>query len=153
MYTAPLDASTTQDSTGIDLRIRVVDTYGNASDMIVAPAFTVGPWSNRGTSNVGEDNGVPSVFALHQNFPNPFNPSTTIRYSVPGFEGQGSGTNEVRLMVYDLLGREVALLANEGKAAGEYEVTFDGAGLSSGVYFYRLTAGTSTSTRKMLLVR
>ena len=150
MYTAPLTAATQMDSCGIDIRIRFVDTYGNASDMVVSPALRIGTWINDGTNDVREETGVPSAFALHQNYPNPFNPGTTIRYSVPG---QGTGSKDVRLTVHDLLGREVALLDTDQKTVGDHEVKFDAAGLSSGVYFYRLTAGSSAATRKMLLLR
>jgi hypothetical protein len=86
------------------------------------------------------------AFALVQNYPNPFNPSTTIEFEVPSLEFVG-------LKVYDVLGREVATLVNEKKAAGTYEVTFDASHLPSGVYFYRLEAGSFVQTRKMLLVR
>jgi hypothetical protein len=89
---------------------------------------------------------IPRGFFLAQNYPNPFNPSTTIRYELPK-----SGI--VRLGVYDILGREVSLLVNEMKEAGSYRVEFDGSGLSSGVYFYRLTASDFVQTRKLLLVR
>jgi hypothetical protein len=69
---------------------------------------------------------------LNQNYPNPFNPSTTIKYELPK-------SSMVRLNVYDILGREVSMLVNDRKNAGSYQVKFDGAGLSSGVYFYRLS--------------
>jgi hypothetical protein len=89
---------------------------------------------------------VPDHFALEQNFPNPFNPSTEIRYSVAKSEF-------TTLKVYDLLGREVAALVSELKEPGTYTARFDAAGLGSGVYYYRLTAGSNTETHKMLLVR
>ncbi len=89
---------------------------------------------------------VPAAFALEQNYPNPFNPSTTIRFQL-----QAAG--DVRLAVYDLLGREVAVLVNERKSPGSYQVKFVAAGQSSGVYFYRLTTGNFVQTHKMLLVR
>jgi len=89
---------------------------------------------------------IPIDFALHQNYPNPFNPSTTINYGLPN-------ASEVRLAVYDLLGREVSVLVNGRKDAGVHEVRFDGSGLSSGVYLYRLTAGSFVQTRKMIVVR
>jgi hypothetical protein len=94
-----------------------------------------------------------SGFRLDQNFPNPFNPTTTIRYNVLGVRGQGSGVSDVRLVVYDILGREVAILVNEKKSPGSYEVRFDAAGLSSGVHIYRLTSGQNVETRKMVLIR
>ena len=64
-----------------------------------------------------------------------------------------SGVSEVKLVVCDLLGREVAVLVNERKAPGNYEVRFDAAGLASGVYFYRLTAGSFVQTKKMIVVK
>jgi photosystem II stability/assembly factor-like uncharacterized protein len=89
---------------------------------------------------------APGLFLLEQNYPNPFNPSTMIKYELPK-------SAVVRLSVYDLLGREVSILANEKREAGVYEVKFDALNLSSGVYFYRITAGTFVQTRKMLLLR
>ncbi len=83
---------------------------------------------------------------LEQNYPNPFNPRTGIRYQVPG-------VCEVKSAVFDLLGREVAVLVNEKKPPGTYEVSFNGSGLASGMYFYRLTAGSSIQTRAMMLVK
>jgi predicted GH43/DUF377 family glycosyl hydrolase len=110
-----------------------------------------------------EENGIPQEFVLSQNYPNPFNPTTVIKYTVGGTRGQGPGTIKIRLVVYDLLGREVAVLVNEKKAPGHYEVTFsakggsasggDASGLASGVYLYRLTAGQFIQTLKMLVVK
>jgi hypothetical protein len=103
---------------------------------------------------------IPSEFALEQNYPNPFNPSTEISYEIAGVtdhlpaSGQagGSGTSNVKLIVYDLLGREVAVLVNERKAPGRYTVIFDASGLTSGVYFYRLHAGDFVATKKFSLI-
>jgi hypothetical protein len=88
----------------------------------------------------------PRSVQLLQNYPNPFNPATLIRYEVPE-------PGPVRLVVYDLLGREMRVLVNERAESGRYEVTFDGSQLPSGVYCYRLQAGGATITRKMLMVR
>jgi len=96
---------------------------------------------------------LPGEFSLSQNYPNPFNPLTIIKYTVGGTRVSGLRTSNTRLVVYDLLGREVAVLVNEVKAAGNYEVSFDGGGLASGVYYYRLTTGTFVQTRKMILLR
>jgi hypothetical protein len=96
---------------------------------------------------------LPAAFELEQNFPNPFNPSTSIRYAVGGTGDQGPGASKIRLVVYDLLGREVKVLVDEKKAPGIYEVKFDGAGLSSGVYFYRLAAGDFMATKKLILLK
>jgi len=84
-------------------------------------------------------NNSPASFVLSQNYPNPFNPTTVINYTIGGVRDQGSGVTDVRLGVYDLLGREVAVLVNEWKAAGSYEVVFDAADLASGVYLCRLS--------------
>jgi hypothetical protein len=90
--------------------------------------------------------GMPMSYALNQNYPNPFNPTTVVRYELPAASG-------VKLVIYDLLGREVVVLVNEKKAPGSYEVKFDAAGLASGVYLYRLTAGNFVQTHKMILMR
>jgi hypothetical protein len=89
---------------------------------------------------------LPTAFKLEQNYPNPFNPSTRIKYQV-------SSISHVSLMVYDVLGNEIATLVNEEKEAGFHSVDFSGSELPSGVYFYKLTAGNFISTRKMLLLK
>ena len=95
---------------------------------------------------VKPEGGFPVQFAMYQNYPNPFNPSTTIKYEL-------SRTSDVRLSVFDLLGREVSVLVNERSEAGVHEVKFDRSNLASGVYFYRLQAGNFVQTRKLLLLR
>ena len=89
---------------------------------------------------------VPTQFVLDQNYPNPFNPATRIRYALPTSE-------PVRLAIYDVLGREVAVLVDRQQAAGLYEVTFEADGLPSGLYFYRLQAGRFSSIRQMSLIK
>ena len=76
---------------------------------------------------------MPLTFDLSQNYPNPFNPSTVIKHTIADVRSQKSDVKGVKLVVYDLLGREVAVLVNEKKAPGSYEVTFDGRGLASGL--------------------
>ena len=88
---------------------------------------------------------IPSAEGLEQNYPNPFNPATVIRYRVPV-------ASNVRVAVYDLLGREVSVLVNERQAPGTHEIGFDATGLVSGVYLYRLTAGDFAQTRKMVVL-
>ena len=85
-------------------------------------------------------------FELEQNYPNPFNPSTTIKYSVPE-------KSDVLIRVYDILGEEVASLVNTTQEAGSYEVNFDASNLASGMYIYRLNAGTVSLTKKMMLLK
>jgi len=100
-----------------------------------------------GSTGVGNPDGSsPSIFRLNQNYPNPFNPSTTISYQLP-IAGQAS------LKVFDVLGNEVALLINEEKPAGSYEVNFNASKLSSGFYFYKLQAGSFVETKKMILLK
>ena len=89
---------------------------------------------------------TPLVFSLEQNYPNPFNPSTTIEFTLPQKEF-------VSLLIYDVLGNEVATLVNEEKASGSYEVLFDAAELVSGVYIYSLRTGSFIQTRKMILMK
>jgi len=100
--------------------------------------------------------GLPDNFELYQNYPNPFNPTTKIRYSIPSLalrERVSEGRVRVSLKVYDVLGNEIATLVNEEKPPGNYEVEFNAKGLASGVYFYRLTAGSFIQTKKMILLR
>ena len=101
---------------------------------------------------------VPDRVALVGNYPNPFNPSTTIKYTVGGAGGWGTGTSEISLIVYDVLGREVALLVNERMPAGVYEARFNGAGLASGIYLCRMIATSATgehfvATRRLMLMK
>jgi len=89
---------------------------------------------------------IPDNYSLEQNFPNPFNPTTTIRFSIPNSEF-------VSLKIYNVLGKEVANLINENRSAGSYKIYFDGSHLASGVYFYRLRAGKFELTKKLLLIK
>jgi photosystem II stability/assembly factor-like uncharacterized protein len=88
----------------------------------------------------------PSQYSLEQNYPNPFNPTTKINYSVPQL-------GLVTIKVYDLLGKEVATLIDEEKNAGNYQIDFNGYGLPSGIYFYKLTAGNFSETKKLVLMK
>ena len=88
----------------------------------------------------------PGRFLLTQNFPNPFNPSTTIRYALPQ-------RSHVTLTVFNTLGQQVSILVNESEDAGFHDVRFDGSGLASGVYFYRLSAGEYVATKKLVVIR
>ncbi len=88
----------------------------------------------------------PMAFSLNQNFPNPFNPSTVIKFSIPE-------KGNVTLKVYDIIGNELATLVNENKNAGVFEVNFNGEGLSSGIYLYQLRAANYVETRKMTLIK
>jgi endo-1,4-beta-xylanase len=89
---------------------------------------------------------LPSKYELDQNFPNPFNPTTNIRYSIVK-------TSKVTLKVFDILGREVETLVNMVQAPGQYTVTFNAQSLASGIYFYQINAGSFTATKKLLLLK
>jgi len=95
---------------------------------------------------VEELNNILANYKLHQNYPNPFNPTTTIKYQIPEL-------SFATLKVYDVLGSQVATLVNEEKPVGSYEVEFDATSLSSGIYFYRLQAGSFIKTKKMIIMK
>ena len=96
---------------------------------------------------------LPKHLSLQQNYPNPFNPTTLIRYTVADNTENGVGSREVKLAVYDVLGREVAVLVNERKGPGSYEVQLNASRLPSGSYLYRLQAGVYSATKKLVLLR
>ncbi|MEP0860493.1 MAG: T9SS type A sorting domain-containing protein [Ignavibacterium sp.] len=89
---------------------------------------------------------IPTEYKLFDNYPNPFNPTTVIRWQSP----VGSHTT---LKVYDILGNEAATLVDEYREAGRYKVEFDASKLASGVYIYKLTAGSFTSSKKMMVIK
>ena len=89
---------------------------------------------------------IPTEYKLEQNYPNPFNPNTTIEYGVPE-------ASFVKIKVFDVLGREVVTLVNEEKPVGTYRVKFNGSNLNSGIYFYRMEAGSFTQTMKLILLK
>jgi hypothetical protein len=91
-------------------------------------------------------NDIPNTYSLSQNYPNPFNPSTTINYDLPR-------AGNVRLVVYDVLGKEINIIVNEVQKAGSYRVTWDGSKFASGIYFYRIESGTFTDVKKMVLIK
>jgi hypothetical protein len=124
------------------VRIFVPGGYNGAAvanfDVIACGPLFVG--------NTGISSNLPKEYSLAQNYPNPFNPTTKISYSLPI-------AGNVKLVVYDILGREVATLVNEYKTAGNHSVDFSASNLASGVYIYRMEAGTFKDTKKMLLVK
>lgn len=105
---------------------------------------------------------LPSEFRLEQNYPNPFNPTTTIEFAVPAsslnsspYQGKGQRvrSENITLIIYDVLGREVAKLIDEQKEPGYYKYEFNASKLSSGIYFYRLTCGELNIIKKMMLLK
>jgi hypothetical protein len=97
-------------------------------------------------TGIAENPDAPARWVLDQNYPNPFNPTTVIRYELPA-------VSDVRLALYDLLGREVAVLVNEEQVSGVHEVRFDASGLASGVYVYRLQSGGRAETRTLVYMK
>ncbi len=103
--------------------------------------------TNGGTiTSITDPNFIAQGYSLNQNYPNPFNPSTNIEFNIPKL-------SNVSMVVYDFLGREVRSLVSEQLSAGSYSVSFNGADLSSGVYYYKLNTGDFSQTRKMLLIK
>jgi hypothetical protein len=98
------------------------------------------------TTGIEQFEGEVSTYSLSNNYPNPFNPSTKISYTIPQ-------RSNVSLKVFNLLGSEVASLVNEEKSAGVYQIEFNAANLSSGIYFYKLQADTFVETKKMILLK
>ena len=98
------------------------------------------------TTDVKSDLEIPNQYDLKNNYPNPFNPSTNIEFSI-------AGTGKVSLKIFDVLGKEIKTLVDEEKTPGNYKVTFDAGSLSSGVYFYMLKAGGHITTKKMCLLK
>jgi hypothetical protein len=119
------------------------------NDYLYAAPYGAGVWkysvSNLVSVKNNEQN-LPKSFLLNQNYPNPFNPTSIIRFQI-------KDSRLVILKVYDIIGKEVETLVNEKKSPGTYEVTFDGSRLSSGIYFYTLTAGDFKETKKLVLLK
>jgi hypothetical protein len=97
-----------------------------------------------GIQNISTE--VPSAYSLSQNYPNPFNNTSNLKFQI-------SKLSDVKIIVYDVMGREVQMLVNETLQPGTYETTFDGSKLTSGVYFYKLTSGDFSETKRMLMIK
>ena len=129
-----------QPNTAVDTSVANALFY--ASDHLpVIASFTFDP-----IVSVSNPSVLPSSYSLSQNHPNPFNPSTELEYRVPAY-------GQVTLKVFDILGHEIASLVDDMRAPGTYRVSWDASGMPSGVYFYRMTAGSFVSTRKMVLLQ
>ncbi len=143
-YTTALDSLPrfiTSDTSAVTL-------ISGSGSILVALARVTGTTENSlvSTTSVHNENEIPTTFSLLQNYPNPFNPTTAISYQL-------SVASSVTLNVFDVLGKEVALLVNEKKEAGEHTVQFNASTLSSGMYFYTLRAGNAVETKKMILMK
>jgi Secretion system C-terminal sorting domain len=144
----PISGATTEP---FGLRTAYVTMVAVAPDGLVVAATQAGEFVEIETAvatavDALADPGIPEAWMLEQNYPNPFNPVTTIRFGVPE-------TRQVRVAVYDLLGREVAVLVDGVLEAGAHEVVFDAGQLPSGAYFYRLESQGPPATRMLLLMK
>lgn len=142
---------------GTSTTVNLEDVYFNSGlGWVVGNPGVVIKTTNGGVTFIQPiSNETPDKFSLEQNYPNPFNPNTKIIFQVartPLTPLSQRGDN-VRLVVYDVLGREVATLVNEQLKPGTYEVDFDGSNLGSGIYYYKLVAGDFVETKKMVLIK
>lgn len=155
--------------------VTVEDVFVPGGEQVITVRFLLGGFNLNyiefipKTVSAEEENNLPDEYSLSQNYPNPFNPATTIKYSIPvssiqyaaGSQNKQSSNQPINqsevafvsLIVYDLLGKEVATLVNREQRPGEYEVEFDASNLSSGTYFYTLKADNFVSTKKMILLK
>jgi hypothetical protein len=125
----------------------IIDKYAQ-----IQPNRFITAVEGQGISNIKSNtNNIPQEFKLYQNFPNPFNPTTTIKFDIPPFEG-GQGGMTI-LKVYDILGKGIETLVNEKLNPGTYEVAFNASQYPSGVYFYNLTSGNFSETKKMFMIK
>jgi hypothetical protein len=149
------DGDATSDEDDFDtFRIRIweevgeeeVVIYDNGTDQAIAGGSIVIHTGGKGKAGKDGFPDVPVEFALGQNYPNPFNPATQLAFDLPE-------AANVRLAVFDVLGRQVALLADGGYEAGTHEVTWDASSMPSGVYLYRIEAGAYSATKRMMLLK
>ena len=119
------------------------DIEGNSGTL---QAWGLKLYFDKATDIKNETQEIPTEFVLYQNYPNPFNPSTTIKYSIPE-------EDYVSLKIFDILGREVAILVNKQQKSGYYEVEWNANNKTSGVYFYQLKTNNTIKTSKMLLLK
>lgn len=144
--TAPITYNSSQVPDAATIYITFIDSFFNTS--------TVGTYALLDDiyfdelTGISDFKNIPEKFSMEQNYPNPFNPSTVINYSVAERE-------LVLIKIFDLVGKEVAILVNEEKPAGSYSVEFvsDGLKLSSGIYFYQMKSGNYINTKKMVLLK
>ena len=129
------------------LKLRVKDKISGEivnKELIDGQAITITqPIENL---DILEEGILPTTYDLSQNYPNPFNPVTTIKYQIPK-------DGLVKLLIYDILGREVKTLVNEVKTAGYYDIKFNAGSFSSGVYFYKMVAGDFVSIKKLVVLK
>jgi photosystem II stability/assembly factor-like uncharacterized protein len=157
MHTTSGGANWTDQLSGTSNSLRSIYFANSLTGWAVGDAGTILKTGNGGVTGVEIiSSNVPEQLSLSQNYPNPFNPSTSIRFSIPSV-GNGRDRSLVKLIIYDILGREVAVLVDEQLAPGTYEVNWSASGgasnFSSGVYYYTLKSGDFSQTKKMLLIK
>jgi len=133
------------DSLGMDVK-KIIVVVMNTDPTLGENDKASYTYSAESVAGIEEEFDNEFTFSLYQNYPNPLNPVTKISYSIPEM-------SPVTIKVYDILGNEVTTLVNKEQGAGFYEVELDAKGLTSGIYFYSLTAGIFTETRKMILMK
>ncbi len=138
----------TYQTSGTTKDLRSVYFTDNITGWVVGDGGTILQTTNGGVSFVEEkvNDEIPTTYRLSYNFPNPFNPSTKIRYSVPQ-------SSNVVIKIFDILGNEIETLVDEEKSVGTYEITWYAENLPSGIYFYRLQAGSFVETKKMVFMK
>lgn len=138
---------TTDHANDVNYQITMSNLKDVAGNLIAQDGRILQYRLSENTSNGNQsESGIPDKYELNQNYPNPFNPSTTIKFALPQ-------KSSVSLIVYDILGKEVATLVNEVKEAGYYQVSFNGTNLASGTYIYRIKTEDFVETKKMLIVK
>lgn len=133
-------------TTSLKVRFRLTSDASQQADGWYVDDVVITTYCTGTITGVGGTSGTPASFRLDQNFPNPFNPATTIKYQL-------AKDTKVKLTVYDVLGKMVATLVNGNKPAGYYEMKFDASNFASGLYFYRIEAGDFNEVKKMILIK
>jgi hypothetical protein len=139
-------------SSGTQRHLNAVHFLNERRGFAVGDSGTILFTANGGVTSVTDPSFLPRELVLYQNFPNPFNPTTTITYTLSSQERERV-RSQLTLKVYDLLGREVATLVNGVEEPGSKSVEWNAAGMASGVYFYRLSTAGFTQTKKLILAR
>ncbi|MCB0731088.1 MAG: T9SS type A sorting domain-containing protein [Ignavibacteriae bacterium] len=151
-FNVPLDYYMQSTAASILITISVIDTSDPGPDLNTIGAYALIDNLQLGNPTSVNDNGnLPQSFTLSQNYPNPFNPTTSINYTVP-LNGKDF-LQDVKLKIYDILGREVATLVNQRQKPGFYTVHWNASNQPSGIYFYQFTAKNYTVTKKMTLLK
>jgi len=144
--TTPLGTITLQENTTYYWRVCGMNSCGAGNWSSVWHFTTL---NQIGISLISTE--IPTEYKLYNNYPNPFNPSTNIKYQIKA--EVSSQYSEVRIIIYDILGKEIEKLVNEKQSPGTYEINFDGSNLSNGIYFYTLRSGDFTDTKRMMLIK